>query len=188
FGVGQSSFRKLRGLPADFLKLDGAICRDLASDADNQYFVKAMIDLARKFGIRTIAECVETTEDADHLRVWGVDLLQGNLYGEVSLTEPWQKSGGSEAFAAAEPLPFVRPSEVALSALPDEPEEIHIPASPPLAAAAPLIADEPAESEDVIAAYEDEVEGELSKLRAAIAALDRSFRSEAAGQDLRRAG
>lgn len=40
----------------------------------------------------------------------------------------------------------------------------------------------------MIAAYEDEVEGELSKLRAAIAALDRSFRGEAAGQDLRRAG
>ena len=189
-GAGQASFRQLRGLPVDFLKLDGAICRDLAGNADNQYFVKALIDLARKFGVRTVAEWVETTENADHLRVWGVDFLQGNLYGEASLTVPWRKTGGSEAFAAAEPLPFVRPAEAAFAADPVLAEEEPEPTPEPMMASAPVTAapDDRAESEEIVAGFEDEFEGDLSKLRAAIAALDRSFRGGEAVAGLRRAG
>ncbi len=192
-GVGQASYRRLRGLPVDFLKLDGAICRDLASNPDNQYFVKATIELARKFGIHTVAEWVETSEDADHLKVWGVDFLQGNLYGAASLTEPWRKMGGSEAFAAAEPLAFIRPSEAPFAA--PSASDADVPAPPPVmpepAPAPAIVAETDTVAEAGVAddAFEEEFESGLSKLRAAIAALDRSFKGgEAAPSELRRAG
>ena len=68
FGAGYTSFRNLRAMPVDMLKIDGTFCRDLPRNADNRYFVRALIDLARAFGLRTVAEWVETEEDAELLR------------------------------------------------------------------------------------------------------------------------
>lgn len=89
FGAGYTSFRNLRAMPVDLLKLDGTFCRNLASNPDHQYFVRSLIDLAHTFGIRTVAEWVETEEDAALLRDWKVDLMQGNLFGEARLDPPW---------------------------------------------------------------------------------------------------
>ncbi len=90
FGAGFTSFRNLRALPVDMLKLDGAFCRGLASNSDNQYFVRSLIELARRFGLKSVAEWVETDEDAELLREWGADFLQGNLFGAASLDTPWE--------------------------------------------------------------------------------------------------
>lgn len=89
FGAGYTSFRSLRALPIEFLKLDGTFCRDLNGSGDNPYYVRALIDLAKSFGIKTVAEWVETEADAARLREWGIDLMQGNLFGAASLTPPW---------------------------------------------------------------------------------------------------
>ena len=89
FGAGYTSFRNLRAMPIDMLKIDGTFCRDLSTNADNQYFVRALIDLARAFGLRTVAEWVETEADAALLAAWGIDLLQGNLFGEAATLPPW---------------------------------------------------------------------------------------------------
>ena len=96
FGAGYTSFRNLRAMPIDMLKIDGTFCRDLAANADNRYFVRALIDLARAFGLTTVAEWVETEADAELLGGWGIDLMQGNLFGEANLP-PWP--------AAEEPPP-----------------------------------------------------------------------------------
>lgn len=89
FGAGYTSFRSLRALPVEYLKLDGTFCRDLAGDGENQYYVRSLIDLARSFGLKTVAEWVETAEDAALLRGWGVDLMQGSLFGMAELAPPW---------------------------------------------------------------------------------------------------
>ena len=89
FGAGYTSFRNLRAIPIDMLKIDGTFCRDLSTNADNQYFVRALIDLARAFGLRTVAEWVETEADAALLGAWGIDLMQGNLFGEAETLPPW---------------------------------------------------------------------------------------------------
>jgi EAL domain-containing protein (putative c-di-GMP-specific phosphodiesterase class I) len=73
FGAGYTSFRSLRALPVEYLKLDGTFCRDLSENGENQYYVRSLIDLARTFGLKTVAEWVETEEDARLLRQWGVD-------------------------------------------------------------------------------------------------------------------
>ena len=92
FGAGYTSFRNLRAMPVEMLKIDGAFCRDLSSNADNRYFVRALIDLARAFGLRTVAEWVETEADAALLEEWGIDLMQGNLSALPSTSPPWPEA------------------------------------------------------------------------------------------------
>lgn len=92
FGAGFTSFRNLRDLPVNMIKLDGNFSGDLRSNSENQYIVKSLIDLAGKFHMKTVAEWIENEEDADAMRSWGVDYLQGHLLGSASLIPPWQKS------------------------------------------------------------------------------------------------
>ena len=89
FGSGFTSFRNLRDLPVNIIKLDGSFCQDLRNNNENEYIVRSLIDLAGKFKIKTVAEWVQQPEDAEALRSWGVDYLQGNLFGQASMEVPW---------------------------------------------------------------------------------------------------
>jgi diguanylate cyclase (GGDEF)-like protein len=116
FGAGFTSFRNLRDLPVNIIKLDGTFCRNLPNNAANQYLVRTLIELGHKFNLKVIGEWVETQEDLEILTKSGVDYLQGNLFGAASLNLPWAKSGDSafDNFAAASPqiAPVMRPSEL----------------------------------------------------------------------------
>ena len=90
FGAGFTSFRNLRELPVNLIKLDGSFCQNLRNNNENEYIVRSLIDLAGKFKIQTVAEWIEREEDAEALRRWGVDFLQGNLFGAASIIRPWQ--------------------------------------------------------------------------------------------------
>ncbi|MCW6511070.1 GGDEF domain-containing phosphodiesterase [Lichenifustis flavocetrariae] len=81
FGAGFSSFRNLRDLTIDLLKIDGAFVRDLAQSPDDAVFVRTLVGLAKHLGIPVVAEYVETEETAELLTGWGVDYLQGHLIG-----------------------------------------------------------------------------------------------------------
>ena len=85
FGSGHSSFRTLRQLPVDFLKIDGAFCQNLASSQDDRFFIRTLIDLARNLQIPTVAEWVEDEETARILTEWGITYLQGHLFGKAEL-------------------------------------------------------------------------------------------------------
>ena len=85
FGSGHSSFRNLRQLPVDYLKIDGAFAQNLASSADDRFFTRALLDLARNLGIPTVAEWVEDEATALLLTNWGVDYLQGHLFGRAEI-------------------------------------------------------------------------------------------------------
>lgn len=89
FGAGYTSFRNLQVLNVDMVKLDGSFCESLADNPDNQYFVKTLVDMAKRFGVEIVAEWVQKQEDADLLREWGVKYLQGHLYGVASIDPPW---------------------------------------------------------------------------------------------------
>ncbi|WPL15894.1 Cyclic di-GMP phosphodiesterase Gmr [Thiorhodovibrio winogradskyi] len=82
FGVGFTSFSYLRELPVDIVKIDGAFVRDLPSDASNQTVVRALVDVARGFGKRTIAEFVDSEETLLLLESFGVDTAQGYHIGK----------------------------------------------------------------------------------------------------------
>ncbi len=89
FGAGYTSFRNLQVLNVDMVKLDGSFCESLADNPDNQYFVKTLVDMAKRFDVEIVAEWVQKQEDADLLREWGVKYLQGHLYGVASIDPPW---------------------------------------------------------------------------------------------------
>ena len=60
FGAGYSSFRNLKALAVDCVKIDGSFVRGLTSNVDNQLFIRTLLGLADGFGLETVAECVET--------------------------------------------------------------------------------------------------------------------------------
>ena len=81
FGSGIGSFGKLKLLAVDYLKIDGAFMRNLASDTVNQAMVTAMIKLARTLNFKVIAEQLEDEASAEAARVMGADYLQGFAIG-----------------------------------------------------------------------------------------------------------
>ncbi|MFP5506480.1 MAG: putative bifunctional diguanylate cyclase/phosphodiesterase [Gammaproteobacteria bacterium] len=81
FGVGFSSFSYLKNLHVDTLKIDGSFIRDIVRSRDDQLFVKALVDVARGMGIRTVAEFVENAGTVEILRRLGVDYVQGYYVG-----------------------------------------------------------------------------------------------------------
>ena len=126
FGAGFTSFRNLRDLPVNLIKLDGSFCQNLRNNNENEYIVRSLIDLAGKFKIKTVAEWIELEEDAEALRNWGVDFLQGNLFGEASILKPWQ-ANQSAVFSidpkAHQSPPAIIVSEISLDNL-EEKQEI----------------------------------------------------------------
>lgn len=86
FGAGYTSFRNLQALVVDCVKIDGAFIRGLAESQDNQLFVRTLVDLAKNFGLETVAEWVGNAEEAELLRQYGVDFLQGFYIGEPAMS------------------------------------------------------------------------------------------------------
>jgi diguanylate cyclase (GGDEF)-like protein len=89
FGAGYTSFRNLRKLGVDIVKIDGAFVQNIARSADDRAFVQTLIDLARRLDIKTVAEWVQDEEAASMLRDWGCDYIQGRLIGLASSKRPW---------------------------------------------------------------------------------------------------
>lgn len=80
FGSGMSSFGYLKGLPVDYLKIDGQFTRHLEHDRFDQVTVRAICDVAQASGKQTIAEWVESDAAAAMLRDFGVNYGQGYLW------------------------------------------------------------------------------------------------------------
>ena len=96
FGVGFSSFSYLKHLHTDMLKIDGSFIRDIADNKEDQLFVKALVDVARGMGVRTIAEFVESEAAFRLLQRLGVDYVQGYFIGRP---EPGISEAGLHEFA-----------------------------------------------------------------------------------------
>jgi diguanylate cyclase (GGDEF)-like protein len=101
FGAGYTSFRNLRKLGVDIVKIDGAFVQNIARSADDRAFVQTLIDLARRLGIKTVAEWVQDEESAAMLRDWGCDYIQGRLIGLASSDRPWQSQDAAAVLPAA---------------------------------------------------------------------------------------
>lgn len=77
FGSGRDPQGLLAAMPADFIKIDGALIQGLAGDIDLQQKVRALVDAATKRGIETIAERVEDANTMAVLWQLGVQFIQG---------------------------------------------------------------------------------------------------------------
>ncbi|MCM2494691.1 putative bifunctional diguanylate cyclase/phosphodiesterase [Burkholderia glumae] len=81
FGAGHTSFKYLKALSADALKIDGEFVRSMCEHPADIAIVESIVDLARNLGMRTIAEWVEDTRTFEALRAIGVDYVQGYAVG-----------------------------------------------------------------------------------------------------------
>jgi diguanylate cyclase (GGDEF)-like protein len=93
FGAGYTSFRNLRKLGVDIVKVDGAFVQNVARSADDRAFVQTLIDLARRLELKTVAEWVQDAEAAGLLRDWGCDYIQGRFIGLASDERAWLNAG-----------------------------------------------------------------------------------------------
>jgi EAL domain-containing protein (putative c-di-GMP-specific phosphodiesterase class I) len=92
FGAGYTSFSQLKMVSADYLKIDGVFIRNILTSPDSQLFIRVFIDFARAYGIKTVAEFVETGEIAKSLIDLGVDYLQGYYFSRALDYRPWVTS------------------------------------------------------------------------------------------------
>jgi EAL domain-containing protein (putative c-di-GMP-specific phosphodiesterase class I) len=77
FGVGWGSFTYLRSLPVSFIKIDRGFVNGLVDSADDRTVVKAIIDIAREFGLWTIAEGIEDEQTLELVHSMGATFGQG---------------------------------------------------------------------------------------------------------------
>jgi len=89
FGAGYTSFRNLRKLGVDIVKIDGAFVQNMMRSDDDRAFVRTLIDLARRLKLKTVAEWVQDERTARTLEAWGCDYLQGALIGLATTERPW---------------------------------------------------------------------------------------------------
>jgi diguanylate cyclase (GGDEF)-like protein len=77
YGAGFGPFAYLKKVPFDVIKIDGTFVRDMSHNDADQLVVKAIVEIARGLGKRTIAEFVEDENTTKLLREYGVDMAQG---------------------------------------------------------------------------------------------------------------
>ncbi len=77
FGSGLSSFRYLKSLDVEFLKIDGQLVREITNDPIQREMVAAIHRIGESMGIQTIGEWVENSEIERALTDIGVDFAQG---------------------------------------------------------------------------------------------------------------
>ncbi|MCV6609477.1 MAG: EAL domain-containing protein [Amphritea sp.] len=80
FGTGYSSLSNLRHFPLDRLKIDRSFTCEIGQNTDTTEITLTIMAMAKRLGLRIIAEGVETTEQVSFLREHGCDEFQGFLY------------------------------------------------------------------------------------------------------------
>lgn len=89
FGAGATAFRYLREFRFDAVKIDGQFVAGLPGNSDSRVLISALVRIARHFEMLTVAEKVETAEEAAACARLGVQCLQGYHFGAPMLRPDW---------------------------------------------------------------------------------------------------
>ena len=82
FGAGYSSLARLRQLPFSELKIDRSYVTNCHTDRINAGLCETIVELGKRFGLKTVAEGVETTHESHKLQGIGCDIGQGYLFAK----------------------------------------------------------------------------------------------------------
>jgi diguanylate cyclase len=111
FGTGYSSLEHLRRFPVDVLKIDKAFVDGVARGSEESSFAAAIITLAEQLHLRTIAEGVETKEQAETLASLGARAAQGYVFSRAvpieKMDEFVSRAAGGDDWRTGRPLPPV---------------------------------------------------------------------------------
>lgn len=102
FGAGYTSFRNLKHLAVDIVKIDGSFVRNIAEDLSDRIFIRTMVELASSFGMETVAEWVGDAETARICAEAGVTYLQGFHFGEPVLASTLDAAPAADEHEPAE--------------------------------------------------------------------------------------
>jgi len=91
FGTGYSALSYLKRFDVDYLKIDQSFVKSLINDESDKAMVEAIIVMAHKLRIKTIAEGVETEAQRDLLLSFGCDFAQGYLYSKPIPASEFEK-------------------------------------------------------------------------------------------------
>lgn len=89
FGTGYSSLNYLKRLPLYELKIDKSFVQDVPGDANGMAIVVSILSMAKQFGLKVVAEGVETVEQANYLIENECDSMQGFLYSRPTAPDVW---------------------------------------------------------------------------------------------------
>jgi EAL domain-containing protein (putative c-di-GMP-specific phosphodiesterase class I) len=90
FGTGYSSLSYLKKFKVYKLKIDQSFVRDISTDPEDKAIVSAIISMAQRLGMQTIAEGVETAGQLSFLREQGCDEVQGYFYSKPLPVEQFE--------------------------------------------------------------------------------------------------
>jgi len=86
FSSDRSSYNRMFELKAEYIKIDGTFIKEIHTNEAYRVIVKSIVEFAKKSGIQTIAEHVESSEANEVVRALGVDFSQGYFLGKPSLS------------------------------------------------------------------------------------------------------
>lgn len=76
FGSGYSNFSHIFQIPIDILKIDGSLVKGV-HDYNGYLLLEAIVELSKKYGLKTVAEFVEDEKSFERLKTLGIDMYQG---------------------------------------------------------------------------------------------------------------
>jgi EAL domain-containing protein (putative c-di-GMP-specific phosphodiesterase class I) len=120
FGSTFASFRHLRDLPVNYLKIDGDLVVTVTESRTGQLTIKSLVELAKGLGAETIAEYVSDDQTLEFLREQGVGYAQGYRIGRPRPIEEVLHAHGTHDH---QPEPPVRIEHPALGSGDEEPNE-----------------------------------------------------------------
>jgi len=91
FGTGYSSMVYLQNIEPDEIKIDMGFIRDIHKDRQKQHIVKAIVELARSSGAKTVAEGIETEAELEHVQGLHCDSAQGYLWSKSLTLEEFEQ-------------------------------------------------------------------------------------------------
>jgi EAL domain-containing protein (putative c-di-GMP-specific phosphodiesterase class I) len=102
FGAGHTSFKYLKELSVDALKIDGAFVRTMCEHPADTAIVEAIVSLAHNLGMRSIAEWVEDVDTLRALKEVGVDYVQGFAIAKPQRSDAMLVASSSASFVERE--------------------------------------------------------------------------------------